>query len=60
MMLRWIALCTLCATPLHADVAEAVNDYILPGYAAFADATKSLNAAAQADCGSAASRNRRG
>ena len=50
MMLRWIALCTLCATPLHADVAEAVNDYILPGYAAFADATKSLNAAAQADC----------
>lgn len=50
MMLRWIALCTLCATPLQADVAEAVDTYILPGYAAFADAAQALDAAAHADC----------
>ena len=50
MMLRWIALCTLCATPLHADVAEAVDQVILPGYADFADASKALDAAAKADC----------
>lgn len=49
-MLRWLALFTLCATPIRADVAEAVNQYILPNYAAFADATKALDAAAKADC----------
>ena len=54
MMLRWLALCTLCATPLRADVAEAVDQYILPGYAAFADATKALDTAAKADCTAAA------
>jgi uncharacterized protein len=54
MMLRWIAFCTLCATPVHADLAEAVQQYILPGYAAFADATKALDAAAQADCATSA------
>jgi uncharacterized protein len=50
MMLRWLALCTFYATPLHADVAEAVDQYILPSYAAFADATKALDAATKADC----------
>ncbi len=50
MMLRWLALCTFCAAPLHADVTEAVDQYILPGYAAFADASKALDAAATADC----------
>ena len=54
MMLRWLALCTLCATPLRADVAEVVDQYILPGYAAFADATKALDTAAKADCTAAA------
>lgn len=49
-MLRWFALCTLCATPLYADVAEAVDQYILPSYVAFADATEALDAAAKADC----------
>ena len=50
MMLRWIALCTFCATPLYADVAEAVNEVILPGYAAFTEASKALDAAAKSDC----------
>ena len=50
MMLRWIALCTFCATPLYADVAEAVNNVILPSYAAFTEASKALDAAAKSDC----------
>lgn len=50
MMLRWFALCAFCATPLHADVAEAVEQFILPGYTAFADTTKALEIAARADC----------
>lgn len=54
MMLRWLALCTLCATPLRADVAEAVDQYILPGYAAFADAADALNTAANANCAATA------
>ena len=54
MMLRWFALCAVCATPLYADVAEAVDQVILPGYAAFATATKALDAAAQGDCAPAA------
>ncbi len=49
-MLRWIAFCTLCATPLQADVADAVDTFILPGYTAFAEATKALDDAAKADC----------
>ena len=58
-MLRWLALCTLCAAPLYAaplyaDVTEAVDQVILPGYAAFADATKDLDAEAKADCRAAA------
>ena len=43
MMQRWIALCTFCATPLHADVAEAVDQVILPGYTDFAYASKALD-----------------
>lgn len=54
MMLRWFALCTFCATPLYADVAEAVDQVILPGYSALAHATKALDAAAQLDCAAAA------
>jgi uncharacterized protein len=53
-MLRWLALCIFCATPLHADVAEAVDQYILPSYAAFSDATKALDAAAKTDCSAVA------
>lgn len=50
MMLRWLALCAVIATPSDADVAEAVQNYILPSYAAFADAAQLLDAAAEADC----------
>lgn len=53
-MLRWVALCTLCATPLRADVDKGMDQYILPGYAAFADAAKALDTAAKADCTAAA------
>jgi uncharacterized protein len=49
-MLRWLTLFTLLATPLRADVAEVVAEHILPGYAALADATAALDAAAKADC----------
>lgn len=49
-MLRWLTLCTVFATPLQADVVEAVDQYILPGYTAFADATKALDLAAKLDC----------
>jgi predicted lipoprotein len=42
----------LILSPLtaHADVAEVVQDHILPGYAALATAAVALNAAAQQDC----------
>jgi uncharacterized protein len=53
-MLRWLVLCTFCATPLQADVADAVDQYILPSYAAFAEATKALDTAAKTDCKAAA------
>lgn len=38
------------ATPARADVAAAVNDHILPGFAQFADAARALDQAARADC----------
>jgi hypothetical protein len=38
------------ALPAHADVADAVNTVILPGYAAFAKATSALAAQAKAGC----------
>lgn len=41
---------TLTALPARADFPEAVRDHILPGYAAFAQATAALDASAQADC----------
>lgn len=40
----------LIASGASADVARAVDDYILPGYSAFADKTAALNDAAIADC----------
>lgn len=54
MMLRWLALTALFATPLHADVAEAVDQFILPGYKTFAEAAENLDATAKADCSTAA------
>lgn len=50
-MWRLFALGLMLASPVRADVAEAVRGHILPGYAAFAQATAALDAAAQADCG---------
>ncbi len=41
---------TLTALPARADFPEAVRDHILPGYAAFEQATAALDASAQADC----------
>lgn len=38
------------ATPARADVAAAVNDHILPGFAQFAEAARALDRAARADC----------
>lgn len=49
-MLRLFALLAVLGSPLHADVTAAIDRHILPGYAAFADATASLDAAANADC----------
>ncbi len=49
-----LALAALLAAPARADVAEAVADHILPGYAAFADAAGALDRAAAADCSAAA------
>ena len=44
------ALALLTASPAWADVPEAVNDHILPGYAAFAAAADALTLAAQESC----------
>lgn len=55
-MLRFLLAALFLAAPARADVAEAVRDHILPGYAAFADATAALSSAAQADCGAEALR----
>jgi len=38
------------AAPALADVDEALNDHILPGYAGFAEATEDLAQAARNDC----------
>ncbi|WP_375688621.1 imelysin family protein [Pseudooceanicola sp. LIPI14-2-Ac024] len=49
-MKRALALCLCLATPLHAGVPEVVNDHVLPGTAAFADATRALADTARQDC----------
>ncbi len=49
-MFRIFALFVVLAIPARADVADAIDQHILPGYAAFADATAALDAAAKADC----------
>ncbi|MEZ5797358.1 MAG: imelysin family protein [Paracoccaceae bacterium] len=41
---------SLLAGPALADYPETLSDHILPGYAAFAQATAALDQAAQADC----------
>lgn len=46
----------LLAAPARADVAEAVQETILPGYAGFAAASDALARAAEADCAPAALR----
>ena len=40
----------LIGSVARADVAEVVQDHILPGYTALADATAALSASAQTDC----------
>lgn len=50
-MLRLLAtIALLAAAPARADVAEAVNDHILPGMARFAEATATLADAADGSC----------
>lgn len=49
-MLRYLALFAAMATPLRADIADALDQHIFPGYAAFARTTAALDSAAQADC----------
>ena len=49
-MLRHLALCLALASPAAADVAEAVKNEILPGYAGFRTATESLSAASDKGC----------
>lgn len=53
-MLRYLALATVLATPVHADVAKAVAAHVLPGYATFTEAAAALSAAAQGNCDPAA------
>ncbi len=48
-------LVALAATPVAAGIDAVINDHILPGYEAFADATKALETAA-GDCAPAAVR----
>lgn len=49
-MHKTLALLLMLASPVHADVETAVTDQILPGYAAFAEATAALATAAEASC----------
>ena len=55
-MLRYLFLATALATPVRADVADVVTTHILPGYAAFTDATAALSVASQGSCDAAALR----
>ena len=49
-VIRGLALTTLLALPAQADVAEAVNDVILPAYDRLAASSAALADAAHADC----------
>lgn len=49
-MIRLTLAAALIATSAHAGVEEAVNDYILPHMAAFAEAAQALDSAAGQDC----------
>lgn len=49
-MIRILALTLCLATPAWADFPQTVRNHILPGYAAFADATRVLAAEATNDC----------
>lgn len=49
-MIRSLILSLFLATPALADFPETVKNHILPGYAAFADATQALADEAVADC----------
>ena len=48
--MRLALILTLLAGPALADFPETVQDHILPGYQAFADATAALSAKATQDC----------
>jgi uncharacterized protein len=56
MMIRGLMLSFCLGLPAHADVAEAVQEVILPGYADFAVATAALSATAGSTCDVAALR----
>lgn len=49
-MRKTLALLAFLATPAQADVAEALHDHILPGYAGFAEAAGALAQAAEGSC----------
>ena len=49
-MRKTLALLAFLATPAQADVAGALNDHILPGYAGFAEAAGDLAQAAETSC----------
>jgi predicted lipoprotein len=48
-MWKWLALAMVLAGPARADVAEAVRDHVLPGYAQFAEAAEALAAVKTCD-----------
>ncbi|MDR7126786.1 imelysin family protein [Pseudotabrizicola sp. 4114] len=50
MLKRLTLMLALLTSPVHADVADVVADHILPGYAAFAQATADLDLQAAASC----------
>jgi predicted lipoprotein len=48
-MWKWLVLAMVLAGPARADVAEAVRDHVLPGYAQFAGAAEALAAVKTCD-----------
>jgi predicted lipoprotein len=48
-MWKWVAFAMVLAGPVRADVAEAVRDHVLPGYARFAEAAGALAAVETCD-----------
>ncbi|MGL5011348.1 MAG: imelysin family protein, partial [Paracoccaceae bacterium] len=55
-MMRILMILLATAAPAFADVETALTEHLLPGYAAFADATEALAAKAAATCDAVALR----